>query len=68
VLLTRPGCGLCEEFEEALRAHDPAIVLEHADVDSRPDWREHYGRRIPVLLDAGGSVICEGRFDPASLS
>ena len=68
LLLGRPDCHLCEEFAEELRAHDPAIVLEHADVDSRADWRAAYGRRIPVLLDAAGQVICEGRFDPDRLA
>jgi hypothetical protein len=70
VLLGRPGCHLCEEFEEELRAH-PAyagVTLEQADVDSRDDWRASYGRRIPVLLDEQGHVLCEGHFDPQSLA
>jgi hypothetical protein len=68
VLLGRPDCHLCEEFEEELRAHAPTVEVERADVDSRADWREQFGRRIPVLLDARGSVICEARFDAAAVA
>ena len=65
LLLTRPGCDLCEEFELELRAHlgDRPCALEHAEVDSKPEWRIRYGRSIPVLLDAAGSLVCETRFD-----
>jgi hypothetical protein len=68
VLLSRPGCHLCEEFADELRSWDRTVELEIADVDSRPDWRERFGRRIPVLLDGQGEAICEGHFDPAALS
>ncbi len=53
VLLTREGCGLCEEFAaelEALRARLPLPPLELREVDADPDWRRRYGDRIPVLL------------------
>lgn len=65
LLLARPGCGLCEEMEQALREHAAAqaCALDHADVDARPEWQRRYGLRIPVLLDAWGEVVCEGRFD-----
>ena len=67
LLLTRPDCHLCEEFEQALHAHLGAAVpaLERADVDSRGEWRLRYGTRIPVLLDAQGRVLAEGLFDAA---
>lgn len=69
LLLTREGCGLCEEFEIELRAHlgDRPFQLSHAEVDSRPEWRLRYGRSIPVLLDAAGSLICETRFDAGAV-
>lgn len=66
-LLTREGCELCEEFERELRVHFPAVELQHADVDSRDEWRRRYGLRIPVLLDEWGEVLAEGRFEPAAL-
>ena len=68
-LLTREGCGLCEDFELELRAHlsDRLFDLQHAEVDSRPEWRIRYGRSIPVLLDGAGSAVCETFFDAAAL-
>ena len=68
-LLTRPGCGLCEEFELEMRTHlgDRPYALEHVEVDSRPEWRIRYGRSIPVLLDAAGSLVCETHFDAAAV-
>lgn len=66
-LLTREGCGLCEEFEQALRMHAPAAELNLADVDSREDWRQRWGLKVPVLLDASGLVLCSGHFDPGCI-
>lgn len=65
LLLTRPDCHLCEDFEAALLEHlAPRIPqLERADVDSRGEWRMRYGNRIPVLLDENREVLAEGRFD-----
>ena len=68
LLLSRPGCQLCDEFLEELAHAFPALVVGTADVDSRPDWRERYGRRIPVLLDSAGQVLGEGVFDAKALS
>lgn len=66
LLLSRPECHLCEDFEAALREHLGArpFVLEHASVDERGEWRMRYGTRIPVLLDERGRVLAEGIFDP----
>ncbi len=65
LLLGRPECDLCEEFEAELCAHADfaGLRLEHGDVDSNPDWQRRYGLRIPVLLDAWNEVVCEGRFE-----
>lgn len=62
-LLTRDGCGLCEEFEHALRGRYPQIRLRLEDVNSREDWRRRYGLRIPVLLDEWNEVVAEGHLD-----
>ncbi len=68
-LLTRPGCHLCEEFRDELEQAFPGrYELVEADVDSREDWRERYGLKIPVLLDAAGVELCSVRFDPESLT
>jgi hypothetical protein len=68
LLLGRPDCHLCEDFEAALRAHfgDRPLCIAHASVDECAEWRMRYGRRIPVLLDESGEVVAEGRFDPAA--
>jgi len=68
-LLTRPDCGLCEEFLVELRALGeqlplPAITL--LDVDSDPQLARRYGLDIPVLLLDGVSV-CRHRLDGAEL-
>ncbi|GAC1628876.1 MAG: hypothetical protein NVS9B10_19290 [Nevskia sp.] len=65
LLLTREGCGLCEEFREEFLAEFPQLAgaLQLADVDSRPGWAGRYGLMIPVLLDDEGTVLAETRFD-----
>lgn len=69
LLLTRPGCGLCEEFEAELGAHFgvDAFEIEHVDIDSHAEWRTRYGLKIPVLLTAKGELVCATRFDAAEL-
>lgn len=66
LLLGRPDCHLCEDFEAELRAFLGSAPHEiaHACVDDRGEWRMRFGRRIPVLLDESGEVVAEGRFDP----
>lgn len=65
LLLSRPDCHLCEDFEAALREHlaGAPFSLDHADVDSRGEWKMRFGIRIPVLLDEHGEVLAEGLFD-----
>jgi len=70
LLLSRPGCHLCDEFCDELLTAFPQLkpLLEWADVDSRAEWREPYGRRIPVLLDSQQELICEAEFDRNSVA
>lgn len=70
LMLTRPGCGLCEELEAELAAHfgPDAFELSHADVDSREDWRRRYGLKIPVLLDGQGELLCSIKLDVDALT
>ncbi len=52
-LLTREGCGLCEEVAAELEALRPRLAvppLEALDGDSDPELLRRYGHRIPVLL------------------
>jgi hypothetical protein len=58
-LLTREGCGLCEEFAEelaGLRSVLPLPPLEALDVDSDPELLRRYGHKIPVLLWDGAPI------------
>ena len=68
-LLSRDGCGLCEEFLEAFAASCPDLlpVLTVADVDSRAGWAGRWGLLIPVLLDDEGTALCVTVFDEARL-
>ena len=68
-LLTREGCGLCDEFMaelQAFGARHPLPPLETRDVDSDPEWRRRYGMRIPVLL-WDGEAVAVTHFDAAEL-
>lgn len=69
LLLTRPECGLCAEFEEELQAlgrEFPLPRLRLLDVDSDPGLARRYGLDIPVLL-WGGAKVCQHRLDRAEL-
>ncbi|MEO8017195.1 MAG: glutaredoxin family protein [Pseudomonadota bacterium] len=60
VVLSREGCGLCEEMLHALAELErsqslPAVTV--VDVDSDADLARQFGLKVPVLL-LDGSVIC----------
>ena len=60
VVLSRDGCGLCEDMLLALaeleraKAIPPVTVV---DVDSDPELVRRFGLKVPVLL-LDGTVIC----------
>lgn len=60
VVLSREGCGLCEDMLHALaglesaRAIPPVTVV---DVDSDADLARRFGLKVPVLL-LDGAAIC----------
>lgn len=65
ILLSRPGCELCEVFAQALYEHlgsNEGVAV--VDVDSREDWQRRYGTRIPVLLDESGLPLQISVFNP----
>ncbi len=55
-----PGCHLCEDALATLRAMQPELGFELADVDITADERLHraYFERIPVVL-VDGEELCE---------
>jgi hypothetical protein len=64
VLVTRAGCGLCEEMLAQLAAL-PEVEgwpVELLDIDADAAARSRYGHKIPVLLFAG-EIVCHGRLD-----
>lgn len=56
----REGCHLCEELASLLHRGWPRVAgqLKWSDVDSRREWRERYGSRVPALV-CGDEVVCE---------
>lgn len=65
-LYTRAVCPLCDELLDAL-AGLPLDVTK-VDVDGDRDLKKRYGLRIPVLVDAEGALLVEGRLDGESLA
>ena len=68
-LLSRPDCGLCDEFraELALLAQTTELPpVETMDVDSDPELARRYGLDIPVLL-LDGVRVCQHRLDASEL-
>jgi len=50
VLLTRPGCHLCEDAQELLAEYaDFLPELEELDIDQHPDLKAVYWDQIPVV-------------------
>jgi predicted thioredoxin/glutaredoxin len=66
-IYSRPGCHLCEQLiEEITPLLRGRAVLEILNIDSRPDWREEYDSRVPVV-ELDGRLVCEYRLDRAAL-
>lgn len=68
-LLSRPDCGLCDEFRAELAQLALATELpplETVDVDSDPLLARRYGLDIPVLL-LDGVRVCQHRLDTGEL-
>ncbi|MGC4027627.1 MAG: glutaredoxin family protein [Steroidobacteraceae bacterium] len=65
ILLTRPECGLCEEFLQELQqlaASRPLPPVSVVDVDGYPELARRHGLDIPVLL-WDGVKVCQHRLD-----
>jgi hypothetical protein len=68
-LLSRPGCGLCEEFLDELAALAAVTALPEVsviDVDSDAVLARRHGLDIPVLL-LDGVTVCRHRLDREEL-
>ncbi len=62
VLLTKPGCHLCEVMKAVILPvlEDLGLSLEERDVRATPESLARYAAEIPVLL-CGGEVVARGR-------
>lgn len=48
---SRPGCHLCEVLvEQLLPLIRGQLELQICNIDTNCDWRQRYGRRIPVVV------------------
>jgi len=54
-ILTRHGCGLCDEMAAVVGAVAPsfAAAVETVDVDGDPDLQGRHGDEVPILLING---------------
>lgn len=60
---SRRGCHLCEVLiEELLPLVDGRATVSVHDVDTRPEWADEYGDRVPVV-ELGGRMLCQYRLD-----
>jgi len=52
VVYVRSECHLCEDMVDQLHElqAEHTFEMELRDVDSRPDWLNTYGEKVPVLL------------------
>ncbi|MGC3873968.1 glutaredoxin family protein [Halomonas sp. GXIMD04776] len=67
-LYTTLGCHLCEQLEtELARIGVGHIVLERVEIAEDDALIEHYGMRIPVLVDEQGDELERG-FEPNLLA
>jgi len=69
VLLTRAGCGLCEEMHAALGALSatrPLPPVRLVDVDTDPLLQRRWGLKVPVLL-LDDTPVCHVRLDVQAL-
>jgi hypothetical protein len=60
VVISREGCGLCEEMLHELAQLERAQSIPPVtvvDVDADPELVRQFGLKVPVLL-LDGSVIC----------
>jgi hypothetical protein len=65
--LERPDCHLCHDAWQVLESLGRVDGVDRLDVDEDPVLAAEYGLRIPVLVDARGTVLAEGVFDADEL-
>lgn len=67
-IYSRPGCHLCEQLiEEIMPLVRGRAELEVLNIDTRQDWQEEYGTRVPVV-EFDGRFICQHELDRNALA
>jgi hypothetical protein len=69
VIYGRPGCHLCDEAGDQIRAITAGmdgVTIETVDIESDDGLMRRYLERIPVV-EAGGEEVSELVFDPGPL-
>ncbi len=67
-IYSRPGCHLCEQLiEEIMPLVRGRAELEVLNIDTRQDWQEEYGTRVPVV-EFDGRCICQHELDRNALA
>ena len=60
---SRHGCHLCEVLiEELLPLVRDRLEIQVNDIDTRRDWVEAYGTRVPVV-EFNGRLVCQYTLD-----
>ena len=60
---SRQGCHLCEVLLESLLPMvRGTFEIEVLDIDTRLEWQDQYGTRIPVV-EIDGRMVCEYHLD-----
>ena len=68
VVYSRQNCHLCDELLDELEPlANGRLDLEVRDVDTRDEWREAYGWRVPCV-EYGDRLVCEYRLDRTAIS
>ena len=65
---SRRGCHLCEVMlEQLLPMLQGQVEIVVRDIDTRPEWRELYDIRVPVV-EYDGHVVSEYPLDAAAIT
>jgi hypothetical protein len=65
---SRHGCHLCEILIEGLLPLVRGVLeVEVHDIDSKPEWRAKYDRRVPVV-EYDGQLVCQYYLDGAAIA
>ena len=67
LVLTRPGCHLCEQAVEVIEAvcAETGDSYEERNVDRDPELKRRYGDEVPVTFVDGRQHADHGRAKPA---